>query len=322
LDDPWLQGDTVIVKPNWVTTDPGAFTDCGTMRMLLEALDSSVVVVEGHQVVRCLSDVEDGLPFNIMSREHDWHWLHRGGWNYIAENDDWDWFKEGPHWDHLRKLDREFMDEKGFSDLFNELGAEYFNVTDEIWSGRTVDPAVIKGAVESRFRPVFDERLYGFVPKALYELRGSTLISFTKIKQYATFTMKNLFGLVPDPIRAWWHGPKNSRFDDSIVGINKVYESLFNVYGICEALRRTPIVNPEGKIKIPGYTYDVVEDIGMVAFGRDRVALDAVMCGLGGFEFKEVSYLEKACEMGRFDLGDVEKARSKRADWLLPTRPE
>jgi len=33
-----------------------------------------------------------------------------------------------------------------------------------------------------------------------------------------------------------WHGPSNKRFDKSVVDIKKVYASLFNVYGICEAI--------------------------------------------------------------------------------------
>ena len=41
LVDPWLESETIIIKPNWVSTDPADFTDADTLRMLFEALDST-----------------------------------------------------------------------------------------------------------------------------------------------------------------------------------------------------------------------------------------------------------------------------------------
>jgi len=88
----------------------------------------------------------------------------------------------------------------------------------------------VKGIVESRFAPVQEGRLYGMVPRRLYELRGSKFISLARMKQYTTFTLKNLFGMIVDPMRPWWHSRNNSRIARSIVDVNKVYVSLFNVY--------------------------------------------------------------------------------------------
>jgi len=47
------------------------------------------------------------------------------------------------------------------------------------------------------------EELNSMMPKKLYDLRGSTFISFAKLKHYPTFTIKNLFGMIPDPLRPW-----------------------------------------------------------------------------------------------------------------------
>ncbi|UCD44617.1 MAG: DUF362 domain-containing protein [Candidatus Bathyarchaeota archaeon] len=317
LDDPWFKSETIIVKPNWVETKPALFTDCETLRILLESLDSKVVVVEGHQIGRSMKELPEGMSFTLEGKERNWLWLMRGGWSWLERNPGWGWFRDGGHWDQIQREEELFLDCQGFTDLFREMDVEYVNVTDEIWSGRTVDPAVIKGAVESRFKPVSEERLYGYVPRRLYELRGATLISFAKVKQYATFSMKNLFGLIPDPLRAWWHGPKNSRFDDSVIGINKVYTALFNVYGVCEALRRTAILNPEGEVEVPGFRYDVAEGLGMVALGRHLVSLDAIVCALAGFEFKDASYLEGAGEeFGAYNMEVVEEAMSKASEWF------
>jgi hypothetical protein len=282
LIDPWLESETIIVKPNWVTNEAADFTESETLRMLFEALDSRVVVTESLNIARSLNLLEAGMSFTVGDEEVDWRWLLKGeGWNWLIENPDWDWFKNGGHWDQIRKEDKAFLDENGFTDLFEEFDVEYVNVTEEVWSGRIADPAEVKKSVESRFKPVHTEKLYGMVPEKLYELRGSTFMSFAKLKHYATFTMKNLFGMIPDPHRAWWHGPKNSRIAESIVDVNKVYRSLFNVYGLCEALNFTAVPNAEGRFEgIFGGRYDIVEGLGVVAFGRDLLSIDAVLCNL------------------------------------------
>lgn len=159
--------------------------------------------------------------------------------------------------------------------------------------------------------------MYGFMPRKLYDLSGSTLISFNKLKQYATFTFKNMFGLIPDPIRAWWHGPKNKRMNDSLIGINLIYESLFNIYGIVEALKTTAITSKEGKFKLPGFKFNIFENLGFIAFGRNRVELDTIMCELGGFPRKDVSYLDLAEEIyGHCNLKHIESAKKTVSDWL------
>jgi ribosomal protein S18 acetylase RimI-like enzyme len=61
LVDPWLEAETVVVKPNFVSTDPGYATDPGTLRVLLEALDSHIVVTEAHMVPRSMRLMEGGM---------------------------------------------------------------------------------------------------------------------------------------------------------------------------------------------------------------------------------------------------------------------
>lgn len=52
------------------------------------------------------------------------------------------------------------------------------------------------------------------------------LISFAKLKS-GTWSLKNLFGLIPDPIRSRWHGPDGELLGRSIVDIAAVYRALF-----------------------------------------------------------------------------------------------
>jgi len=322
LVDPWLESETIIIKPNWVSNDPADFTDPETLRMMFEALDSRIVVTESHQIHRLVNLLEEGINFTVGGKEVNWKWLLKGaGWDWIIENPNWDWCIKDGHWDRIKKEDKAFLDENGFTDLFKEFGVSYINVTDEVWSERTADPTIVKKAVESRYKPVRIDKLYGMVPKKLYDLRGSTFISFAKLKTYTSFTLKNLFGMIPDPLRPWWHGPKHSKIATSIIDINKVYRSIFNVYGICEALSTTPVSHPNGKFEgIYSGKYNVVDGLGVVAFGRDLVSLDAIVCNLAGLNFKQFgSHINLAEEeFGVYDRVALRESKMKVGNWLSP----
>ncbi|KKL95592.1 hypothetical protein LCGC14_1853030 [marine sediment metagenome] len=307
--DPWLKSETIIIKPNWVSAAPAAFIDSKTMRMMLEALDSHIVVTESH--THSFNLLEEGMSFTIRDKNINWKWFTKDdGWNWLIENPDWGWFKKGGHWDKLKKVDKAFLDEYGFTDLFKEFDVSYINVTDEVWNGRIADPTEVKRLVESCFNPVQVDKLYTMVPKKLYDLRGSTFISFTKLKHYASFTIKNIFGMIPDPMRPWWHGKNGSRIATSIIDINKIYHSLFNVYGICEALNATSFPHPEGKFEdLFMGKYNIIKDFGVVAFGRHLVSLDAILLNLTHQWIKEVAEINRVPidkaqeEFGAYDGG-------------------
>lgn len=326
LVDPWLESETIIIKPNWVSSEPADFTDSETLKMMLEALDSHIVITESHQINRSLNLLEEGMSFTVGNKEVNWKWLLKGdGWKWLIKNPDWDWFKRGGHWDQIKKEDKAFLDEHGFTDLFKEFDVNYINVTDEVWSGSIADPTEVKRLVETRFKPVKTDKLYSMVPKKLYDLRGSTFISFAKLKTYASFTMKNLFGMIPDPLRPWWHGPNNSRIATSIVDTNKVYHSLFNVYGICEAMNTTAVPHPEGKFE-GTYTgkYNIVEGFGVMTFGRDLVSLDAILLNLTDQSILQSAEVNRAPidmaeeEFGAYDREALKESKMKVGNWLSP----
>ena len=162
MNDPLLESETVIIKPNWVTSERAAYTEADSFRTILETLDSRIVVTESHMIARAPSFFRDGGPsFLVGEKEVNWKWLLKGeGWNWLAENRDWDWFKKNGHWDQLKKEDQAFLDKYGFTDIFNEFDAIYINVTEEVWKDRTADPDEIKKIVESQFSPVHTEEIY------------------------------------------------------------------------------------------------------------------------------------------------------------------
>jgi hypothetical protein len=317
LVDPWLKSDPIIIKPNWVSTDPGDFTDTDTLRALFETLQGRIVVTESYCILRSMNILNDGMSFSVGDKEVNWKWLRKGeGWNWLIRNPDWEWFKNGGHWQQIKEEDQAFRDQYGFTDLFKEFDVTYINVTEEVWNGRIADPEEVKRSVESRFKPVQNEKLYNMVPKALYDLRGSTLISFARLKMYASFTIKNLFGLIPDPLRPWWHGPNGERIVRSIVDINKIYQALFNVYGICEALNQTAYAHPEGAYEgIYCGKYNLIEGSGVIAFGRNLVSIDKILLELSDPTKRWIADLNRDCialaeqEFGMIDGEILEKCR-------------
>lgn len=322
--DPWLNSENTVIKPNWVSTDPGEFTDAQTLRILFEALDTRIFVTESYSLLRSMNILREGLNFTVDGKEVNWKWLLKGdGWIWLTKNDDWKWFIEGGHWEQLRKEDKAFRDRHGFTDLFNEFNVTYINVTEEVWNRRTADPGAVKRAVESKFRPILNEKLYDMVPNALYDLRGSTFVSFARLKMYASFTLKNLFGMIPDPLRPWWHGSDGSKIVQSIVDINKVYHSLFNVYGICEALCTSAYIHPDGQFE-GVYTgkYNLAEGSGVIIFGRDLVSIDSILLELSDpskrwiADFNRTSVKAAEEEFGAVDREATKESIQEVRDWI------
>ena len=328
LKDPWLQSETIIIKPNWVTTEPAGFTSSDTIRMFVEALDSHIIVTESLHLGRSMNLLKKGLSFIVGDKEVNWDWLLKGeGWRWLNDNPDWQWFREEGHWDQILKEDKNFLDLYGFTDLFQDYDIEYVNVTDELWKKRIADPTEVKKLVESRYNPVQIEKMYEFVPTKLYEHRDATFISLARLKQYATFTLKNMFGLIPDPMRPWWHGPKNSRIATSIVDINKIYHSVFNVYGICASLKKTASPDTEGEYKAEYLgRYKIVDGFGFIAMSRDLVSLDSTLLTLSeeiteraeSVNVKPIKLAEKE-GLGKENKDDIQAAKRILGHWM--TKP-
>ena len=82
--DPWLESETIIIKPNWVSTEPGGFTESEALRSVFEALDSNFVITESLHIGRSMNLLEEGMSFAVGEKEVNWKWLLAGeGWRWL-----------------------------------------------------------------------------------------------------------------------------------------------------------------------------------------------------------------------------------------------
>jgi uncharacterized protein (DUF362 family) len=304
-----ISSETVIVKPNWFSPHPANFVDAHALGLLLGALDGKAIVIEGYT----LEKHDGSMKFNVDGEKVDWRW--------VMENPDWGWVREEGRWGEIRRQDELFLETHGFKSLLREHGAEYVNVTEENWAGRIADPGEVKKRVEERYGPVAEERLYGFMPEVLRAHEGAPLVSLGKVKgidgKFPSLTLKNLFGLIPDPLRAWWHGPGDARLGESIIDITRVYASYFPLYGVCEAFTTATAMSPEGAVEVEWGRYDIVKDLGFAALGGNLMNLDAVTSAIMRVNPSKVSYMTLGEKVfGPYDRAQVERARAASENWI------
>jgi uncharacterized protein (DUF362 family) len=252
----------VVIKPNWGFSI--CFTEAEILDWTLTALDGDALVVESYGWARSEKMLRDG-----------------------------EWGSMEP--EELRKSDEWFFDYSGIGDILRKHNVEFLNITEENWANRTADPNLVRAAIEERYPPLEIEDFYGFVPQRLYEMRGGGLLSLAKVRTLeppykVTFTMKNLFGMIPGPSRGKYHGEKNSKINQSIVDINKVYASLFRISGVVEAVFTASLRDPDT------LEWENRPNLGFVSASNHPLELDAVMAALLGVDPHSVDYLKMAAE--------------------------
>ncbi len=256
----------VIIKPNWGTSV--CFTEAEIIDWTLEAIDGDAIVVESYGWAR----TEEALRTGRLGSK-----------------------KRGD----LRGSDGWFLRYSGIDKILEKHGIEYLNITEENWAGRTVDAEEIRGQVESKYEPVMRDELYGVIPEKLYELRHGDLLSLSKVKLWqddigVSLTIKNIFGMIPNPSRMRYHGKGHRDLHINIVDIFKIYDNIFNIKGVVEAIKTASIHDAE-----EGKTY-VIPDPKFVAVSTHPLRLDAACALMMGVEPSQNRYLSRAAEI----LGD------------------
>ncbi len=294
-----ITGETIVIKPNWFSTHRGNFTEAEVLSAVLSALpaDTYKLVVEGYSGFR-----NDGSRrINLKDQRSDWEW--------IREQDEW------------------FRETFGITEVLAEHGAKYLSVTEEVWSGRTAPADEVSALVEKKTsskkkaEPIAHTELYEQVPMRLWELAGATLISLTKIKGGLSLSLKNLFGMVPEPLRLSYHGEDSADLPQSIADIARIYLSIFNVVGVCEAVFSTAVYNEKGALTTDWGNYDLVESAGIACAGRDPLTLDAAVSAIMGEKPKKLHYLQKLGKSyGSYDKKAVTAAVKQYSDLFAPLK--
>ncbi len=267
----------VIIKPNWGTINN--FTEAAVIDGVLSAIDGESIIVESYGWAR----TQDAF----MGK----------GMGSIRKND-------------LRKSDQWFLDTSGIGSVLKKHGVEYLNVTEEVWAKRTVEPEVIKKATD-KHQPVQFEEMYSQVPTRLYDMREGTFLSLAKYRLnhepiVVSLSLKNLFGMIPGPRRGNFHGKNDSKLAQSIVDINTIYHSIFNVKGMVDAVLTASI----GRVPEEAIKPKTAKNQGLLLGSEDCVTLDAFVAALEGKDPCKIEYLKLASNhFGSWDETDLEHAR-------------
>ena len=225
----------VIVKPNWVEAATGAYTDAKASDLFLGSLkNKKIYILESYTFWRHKKFFESETD-EFSSKEAQ--------------------FETGKiHWDFYKQADEWFLHYTGIDKVLAKHNATFVNVTNELWANR-----------QSPILPV---------PQVIYDLKGADFISFAKLKgdaDYgATLSIKNLFGLYPDPTRlAKFHVDHDSKLAGHIITINEIYRKLFNCIYVIEGIFTSKNVDWNNKENCI-----VLTDQKLICGGSDAVQVD------------------------------------------------
>lgn len=253
-----VQGMIFVVKPDWGNAN--TFTSAETLDWLFSALKGVVKVVEGYTAWR--NELNTGPePQEVITPRNA-----KAKWQWIKEQDQW------------------FLKHSGIDKVLAKHNVEYINVSEEVWSMRTLDYNEVRDFVDGKYGILVSQEMYEFVPTKIYELRDSAFISLNnsrRTRETVSLSTKNLFGLIPDPARyGQWHGKNDSRLPQSIVDINKIYRSLFS----------------------PCYWINEIKELGVFVGSRNSAEADAVTAKLMGIDPEKIDYLRHVANVfGDYD---------------------
>jgi uncharacterized protein (DUF362 family) len=253
----------VIIKPNWGFSV--CFTEAAILDWVLTALNGEALIVESYGWAR----TEEALKTS--------------GWGSFEPED-------------LRQSDRWFLEYSGIDQILERHNVKFLNITEENWGNRTANPDVIREAVVEKHTPLERDDFYGFVPQKLYEMKGCDLLSLAKVRvledpMKVSLAVKNFFGMIPGPSRGKYHGKAHSKLDQSIVDIYKVYDALFNIRGVVEAVLTASLRDPET------FEWETREKPGFISASSNLIELDALVTTLLGTDPHSVGYLKLAAEV-------------------------
>jgi uncharacterized protein (DUF362 family) len=267
----------VLLKPNWFSAYPGQFTDAATLALACEAVAGEKIIIEGHAAMR-----------NDGSREIT---PHNGRAN-------WDW---------LREQETAYFRRFGLDAVLARDDVTYVNVTDELWSGAAAPPGEVRAALERAGKALVFDELYGAMPAKLLAWRGRPLIDLARVKipdpssdaPGFSLSLKNMFGLVPEPNRGAYH----ERLPEAITDVHLLYGAFFPVVAVCEGIFHAVRVRPDGAHDTAwGDRYDDVEGLGVAVAAAKAAEADAFAAALFGVDLSSRAVMRAAeARLGPWD---------------------
>jgi uncharacterized protein (DUF362 family) len=253
----------IIIKPNWGTINN--FTEAAVLDGVLSAINGEAVVTESYGWART-EDALNGKGIGSCRRAD------------LKRSDEW------------------FLGYSGVGDVLKKHGVEYVNVTEEVWAKRTMEPTIVRKLTE-KYSPVLFNEIYARVPRRLFDLRGGTFLSLAKYRLNHdpiafSLSLKNLFGMIPGPGRSKYHGEGDRHLAQTIVDMNKVYRSVFDVVGMVDGV----LTASQGKTAEEAIRPQIAKDKGILLGSRDCLTLDATVAAMEGRDPGEIGYMKLAAE--------------------------
>jgi len=271
------QAERYLVKVTWHGYAPGTYTGPLALDLLLGALPSRAVVLEGHTSSR-----------NLGGADIDWE-------ADAARHRTW-----------VRHQDVEFLRRTGLAEVIARHGAQYLNVTEAWWDGACAPAEDVRAALgEVALR---NPELAGFVPSALMELRGIPLISFARFKGPTRLGISNLFGLIPHPLRTEWHGPDITHFASVCCDLARLYGAFFPLFGFVEAFDSAVRWDRKGLYRSRWGNYDLVLTDGLFTLSEGLVGADLLASRLQGQDVLRSGFYDVVREQLGWSPAEAEMA--------------
>jgi hypothetical protein len=248
-----IQSDPIFVKVTWHGYATGTYTDPVALDKLLSALPGRAILLEGHTVSR-----------NQGNETFNWETESR-------ENRTW-----------IRDQEQDYLQRTGLQDVINKHNAHYLNITEAYWDGQCANPEDIASYLKATNTEITHTELLKFIPQVLLDHAGCDFISFARFKGPTRLSISNCFGLLPGPLRAEWHGPNLTYFAKVCCEMAKIYGSIFNPFGLVEALNVAVRWNRTGLYRSRWGHYDLIPNPGMLTLSRGLPGADMLASRLQG----------------------------------------
>lgn len=259
----------VIIKPNWSSSR--IYTEARILDWILSSIKDEVIVVESYAMWRN----EIFLDPNQIRDNNFLELLRKQKKEDLRENDKW------------------FLKFSEIQEVLDKHNVEYLNISEELWADRICNSKLVENEVENQFSSLSDEIPPIPVPTSIFDMKGGTILNLAKPKRtlkdnFVSLSLKNMFGMIPTPWRRKYHGANEELLTQSIIDINKIYHSLFDVVNIIEGVFTTSETtdNPMSPT--------IHENTGYIWASEKSLELDALVTTQLGLDPHRVDYLEQA----------------------------